>query len=225
MEKYYRITSSDELYHHGIKGQKWGIRRFQNEDGSLTAEGRERLGYGDRAGRREINREAKRNLRAANKESNSKFNKEYGRIGKYFSNEGYNKWLADRMQNYDAYYKTRELTAKNDRQRASMNAAQYNAKSFADYYTKKSKRDYSQRMVANLLVDTDLMNMSIQRASGRHTTFGKTYLDQMLTGGLGGIVLDSIYKSTGKDYSSAVSNKINNKVKKAKRKIDRSLGV
>ena len=31
-----------ELYHHGIKGQKWGIRRYQNEDGTLTAEGRKR---------------------------------------------------------------------------------------------------------------------------------------------------------------------------------------
>lgn len=29
-----------ELYHHGIKGMKWGVRRYQNEDGSLTAEGR-----------------------------------------------------------------------------------------------------------------------------------------------------------------------------------------
>lgn len=28
-----------ELYHHGILGQKWGIRRYQNKDGSLTAEG------------------------------------------------------------------------------------------------------------------------------------------------------------------------------------------
>lgn len=33
---------SDELYHHGVKGQKWGIRRYQNEDGSLTAEGEKR---------------------------------------------------------------------------------------------------------------------------------------------------------------------------------------
>lgn len=32
----------DELYHHGIKGQKWGVRRFQNKDGSLTSEGRKR---------------------------------------------------------------------------------------------------------------------------------------------------------------------------------------
>ena len=31
-----------ELYHHGIKGQKWGVRRFQNSDGSLTKAGRER---------------------------------------------------------------------------------------------------------------------------------------------------------------------------------------
>lgn len=37
------FTSWDaELYHHGIKGQKWGIRRFQNEDGTLTAAGKKR---------------------------------------------------------------------------------------------------------------------------------------------------------------------------------------
>ena len=33
------------LSHHGIKGQKWGIRRYQNADGSLTAEGIARYGY------------------------------------------------------------------------------------------------------------------------------------------------------------------------------------
>lgn len=30
----------NELYHHGVKGQKWGVRRYQNKDGTLTAEGR-----------------------------------------------------------------------------------------------------------------------------------------------------------------------------------------
>ena len=32
------------LAHHGIKGQMWGRRRYQNEDGSLTEEGKQRYG-------------------------------------------------------------------------------------------------------------------------------------------------------------------------------------
>lgn len=41
---YYGIDQkSDELEHHGVLGQKWGIRRYQNKDGSLTDEGRKRV--------------------------------------------------------------------------------------------------------------------------------------------------------------------------------------
>ena len=32
----------DEFYHYGIKGQKWGMRRFQNNDGTLTPNGKKR---------------------------------------------------------------------------------------------------------------------------------------------------------------------------------------
>lgn len=41
------------VQHSGIKGMKWGIRRYQNEDGSLTPEGRARYGVEERQARRE----------------------------------------------------------------------------------------------------------------------------------------------------------------------------
>ena len=37
-----------ELTHHGIKGQKWGVRRYQNPDGSLTSAGQARYTYKER---------------------------------------------------------------------------------------------------------------------------------------------------------------------------------
>ena len=36
------FSAEDYLIHHGIKGQKWGVRRYQNADGSLTAAGKSR---------------------------------------------------------------------------------------------------------------------------------------------------------------------------------------
>lgn len=38
----YQIVNNEELYHHGILGQKWGIRRYQNYDGSYTQAGMKR---------------------------------------------------------------------------------------------------------------------------------------------------------------------------------------
>lgn len=40
-----------ELYHHGILGQKWGVRRYQNPDGSLTAEGKLRYKVDPKTGK------------------------------------------------------------------------------------------------------------------------------------------------------------------------------
>ena len=42
---------SKELYHHGILGQRWGIRRFQEKNGDLTPAGKKRYGNGNFGGK------------------------------------------------------------------------------------------------------------------------------------------------------------------------------
>ena len=43
MSRYWNDISQNTLYHHGILGQKWGVRRFQNKNGTLTQAGKDRL--------------------------------------------------------------------------------------------------------------------------------------------------------------------------------------
>lgn len=57
-----REGNEDYLEHFGIKGQKWGVRRFENEDGSLTEAGKERYSLRDRSTDRRAYKRASKKL-------------------------------------------------------------------------------------------------------------------------------------------------------------------
>lgn len=56
-------TRQGELHHHGIKGQKWGVRRFQNKDGSLTPAGETRYTESEKQNNTISDEERKRRIR------------------------------------------------------------------------------------------------------------------------------------------------------------------
>ena len=53
----YKITYSDSLAHHGIKGMHWGVRRFQNADGTYTDAGKKRYAVYDEPGHEFLSQE------------------------------------------------------------------------------------------------------------------------------------------------------------------------
>lgn len=79
-----RRIKDDELYHHGIKGQRWGVRRYQNADGSLKDTGKKRyitstlrrneFRYGEENSRRQINKEKYEKFQSKAKKAQEKGN-------------------------------------------------------------------------------------------------------------------------------------------------------
>lgn len=98
------------LIHYGIEGQKWGIRRYQNEDGTYTSEGLERRKILDNApskeGYKQLKKSYKQNVKGSTKEFNQ-VRKESGRDKLIQKREKTNAAI-EKVDNY-AYKRAAEL--------------------------------------------------------------------------------------------------------------------
>ena len=100
----YIFTSNGELYHYGIKGQKWGVRRYQNKDGTLTDAGKKRLA-------KDLKKEYNKNFSSAQPFRTSEaYDKTLGKaVDKYITDadkkrikSAKDKWLDAEDKAYDA---------------------------------------------------------------------------------------------------------------------------
>lgn len=77
LSDFYFNPNPYELYHHGVKGMKWGVRRYQNKDGSLTIDGQRKYGV-DNNRTLKSGTEVQNISRSQLKSSNKKSNRIYG---------------------------------------------------------------------------------------------------------------------------------------------------
>ena len=91
------------LIHYGIQGQKWGVRRFQNEDGTYTSEGLERR----------YTKEGYKSLKSKYKNSIKDARKEFQKVRK---ESGKNKLLSNKMDQYKAMDKVDDWAIKKSKE-------------------------------------------------------------------------------------------------------------
>lgn len=153
----YQIVTENDLVHHGIKGMKWGVRRYRNEDGTLTAAGKKR--YGSSAEAREEYGKAKVAYNTArSKPSNTASDYVYNTLTK---RDAESKMNAAKEKYVTA--KRAKITA-DTQQLAKKRAVVTNA----DQLTQQSKRtasglrNISQKREQNKLLSKDLSKMTDQ---------------------------------------------------------------
>lgn len=143
----WRDDLDTELYHHGIKGMKWGVRRPRNEDGIIQGAGAGL--FNKMRARRQKKKEAKEDYKAAK----AKAKKD--------------------LRDWGDKANTRHATDKNYRKSGQLGA---DAEKAIDRYNasmKSAKAKYKQTINADKIARLDRMRSNAQKAAGRNSAMRK----------------------------------------------------
>lgn len=136
---------NDYLYHHGVKGMKWGVRRYQNSDGTLTPAGKKRI--------------SKQYKKASTKATN-KLNKQraqltvnaYNKAANYMNGGGIDRFNAQQRKKYGENYTNRDGYVEDYNKEFNELFARNLNKSLNDFYS----RDESVRAARDLVSKYDM---------------------------------------------------------------------